>query len=153
MLILCDSRNCRGNSLPRYPHFLAIHCVIILTFNFNPHLVNREKYVITAQTKYTKGIAVRNSQFFFDFVNSPPPTTQQQHSLFLAKRKVYSARSQNNEIGPNSNKQGSEINLSVTSPKHTYKKWVGGREKQRRGRRSARGRVGCLEMTIQSTAF
>ena len=75
--------------------FLAIHCVIILTFNFNPHLVNREKCVITVQTKYTKGITVRTSQVFFDFITPPPPppTTQQQHNLFMAKREVYSARS------------------------------------------------------------
>ena len=92
MLILCDSRNCRGNSLPRYPHFLAIHCVIILTFNFNPHLVNREKCVITVQTKYTKGITVRNSQFFFDFITPPPPAnnTTTTQSVYGQERSLFS---------------------------------------------------------------
>ena len=48
---------------------MAIHSVITLTFNFNPHLVNMEECVITVQTKYTKGLAVKNKQFFIDFVH------------------------------------------------------------------------------------
>ena len=48
---------------------MAIHSVITLTFNFNPHLVDREVSVITVQTKFTKGLAVKNTQFFIDFVH------------------------------------------------------------------------------------
>ena len=48
---------------------MAIHSVITLTFNFNPHLVDREECVITVQTKYTKRLAVKNTQFFIDFAH------------------------------------------------------------------------------------
>ena len=48
---------------------MTIHSVIILTFKFNPHLEDREVSVITVQTKYTKGLAVKNTQFFIDFVH------------------------------------------------------------------------------------
>ena len=48
---------------------MAIHSVITLAFNFNPHLVDREECVITVQTKYTKGLVVKNKQFFIDFVH------------------------------------------------------------------------------------
>ena len=56
-------------NLFKVSHFMAIHSVITLTFNFNPHLVNMEECVITVQTKYTKGLAVKNKQFFIDFVH------------------------------------------------------------------------------------
>ena len=48
---------------------MAIHSVITLTFNFNPHLVDKEECVIIVQTKDTKGLAVKNTQFYIDFVH------------------------------------------------------------------------------------
>ena len=48
---------------------MAIHSVITLTFNFNPHLVDREECVITVQKKFTEGLVVKNTQFFIDFVH------------------------------------------------------------------------------------
>ena len=48
---------------------MTIHSVIILTFNFNPHLEDREVSVITVQTKFIKVLAVEDIQFFIDFVH------------------------------------------------------------------------------------
>ena len=67
-------------------HFMAIHSVITLTFNFNPHLVDREECVITVQTKYTKGLAVKNTQFFIDFVHWTGNNTFFPIAVFLSIR-------------------------------------------------------------------
>ena len=50
-------------------HFTAIHSVIILNLNFNLQLVDREECVITLQTKFTKGLVVKDTQLFIDFVH------------------------------------------------------------------------------------
>ena len=50
-------------------HFMAIHSVIILNLNFNLQLVDRKECVITLQTKFTRGLVVKDTQLFIDFVH------------------------------------------------------------------------------------
>ena len=56
-------------NLVKVSHFTAIHSVIILNLNFIPHSVDREEYVITLQTKFTKGLVVKDTQLSIDFVH------------------------------------------------------------------------------------
>ena len=56
-------------NLVKVSHFTAINSVIILNFNFNLQLVDREECVITLQTKFTKGLVVKDTQLFIDFVH------------------------------------------------------------------------------------
>ena len=56
-------------NLVKVSHFTAIHSVIILNLNFNLQLVDREECVITVQTKFIKGLVVKDTQLFIEFVH------------------------------------------------------------------------------------
>ena len=56
-------------NLFKVSHFTAIHSVIILNLNFNLQLVDRKECVITLQTKFTKGLVVKDTQLFIEFVH------------------------------------------------------------------------------------
>ena len=56
-------------NLFKVSHFTAIHSVIILNLNFNLQLVDRKECVITLQTKFTRGLVVKDTQLFIDFVH------------------------------------------------------------------------------------
>ena len=56
-------------NLVKVSHFTAINSVIILNFNFNLQLVGREECIITLQTKFTKGLVVKDTQLFIEFVH------------------------------------------------------------------------------------
>ena len=56
-------------NLVKVSHFTAINSVIILNFNFNLQLVDREGCVITLQTKFTEGLVVKDTQLFIEFVH------------------------------------------------------------------------------------
>ena len=56
-------------NLVKVSHFTAIHSVIILNLNFNLQLVDRKECVITLQTKFARGLVVKDTQLFIDFVH------------------------------------------------------------------------------------